>query len=75
MISEKEAEVLLKKIKKNQKAELPVLLQLSEITSISSFSKKLITHRVHISKYQDRYASKRSFYKAITIQCPLRNEK
>lgn len=74
MIPKKEAENILKGIKEDQKATLPVLLQLSEMTSISSLSKRRITNRIHIAMYNDRYASKRTFYKTISIQYPKQNE-
>lgn len=74
MISKKEASKILKRIKKDYKTEIPVVLQLSEMTSISSFSIKLVTNRIAITNYNDRYASKRNFYKATSIKHPNLNE-
>ncbi|WP_103072569.1 hypothetical protein [Aquimarina sediminis] len=70
MIPKKEAEDILESIKKDKKIELPVLLHLSEMTSISAISKKRISNRIQIPMYNDRYASKRRFYKAISLQYP-----
>lgn len=74
MIPQKEAQKSLEKIKKTYNKELPVIVQLSKMQSISDYSKLLIHNRISIHKYNDRYALKRIFYKPITIQYPI-NEK
>ncbi|MFC5048328.1 hypothetical protein ACFSTE_08200 [Aquimarina hainanensis] len=70
MIPKKEAEDILESIKNNKNKKIPVILHLSEMTSISAFSLKKTTNRIHIAQYRDRYASKRTFYKAISLQHP-----
>ena len=70
MISQDEAREVLNQLKQEYIKQLPMVVSLAQLKTVSNSSMSLVHNRISIKKYNDRYALKRSFYKPITIQHP-----